>query len=143
MFRERAAAISLKVDKESANKPQGATNGPISDVKKCEKQELVASTEFRDKAIKVYKHIVRNHPQYPRLDNVLYSSLSITNRRANRRSKKIYKTLIQFPRSVRVPDTLVNLGEIFFTEGKAPQAVKSQARSDEPQGLIGLWVCAI
>ena len=109
LFRERAAAISLKAyDKEF--KCQQAAGSNERAYQRCEevrKQELVASTEFRDKAIKVYKHIVRNYPQYPRLDNVLYSlAFNYQQKGKPEAAKKIYKTLIQkFPRSVRVPDT--------------------------------------
>jgi TolA-binding protein len=127
LYRERASAISIKAfEEEDACMSRSEADAARA---ACEKQRIAVvngSKKFRDRAIKIYMHIVRNFPAYPRLDNVLYALAFNYQQKGNPDgAKKIYKTLIRkFPQSSRVPDTLVNFGEIIFQEGKADKAAR-------------------
>ncbi|MGC6415545.1 MAG: tetratricopeptide repeat protein [Bradymonadia bacterium] len=127
LFRERAAAISIAAY-EQEDVCLSTANTEAAQVA-CEEKKtrtVQSSQQYRDKAIELYMYIAKNFSDYPRLDNVLYALAFNYQQKGNPdAAKKIYRTLIQrFPRSARVPDTLVNFGEILFQDGEAAKAAQ-------------------
>ncbi|MEE2789083.1 MAG: tetratricopeptide repeat protein [Myxococcota bacterium] len=125
MFWERASSTDIRAFAEEEKCLERGGNEQT-----CEsaRKALVALSEkYRDDAIKVYKHIVRKFPNYPRLDGVLFAlAFNFQQKGKPQSAKKIYKTLIQrFPRSRHVPDTLLNFAEIYFEEGDVKVATKA------------------
>ena len=106
MFWERASSTDIQA---FADEEKCLERGGNEQNCEANRKALVARSEkYRDDAIKVYKHIVRNFPNYPRLDGVLFAlAFNFQQKGKPQAAKKIYKTLIQrFPRSRHVPDTL-------------------------------------
>ncbi|MEZ4434518.1 MAG: tetratricopeptide repeat protein [bacterium] len=128
MYWERASATEMRAFDTEEQCLRGAGNDALA--KQCtqtREQTAAGAQRYRDQAIEVYKHIVKNFPRYPRLDGVLFA-LAFNYQRKDQpdAAKKIYGELIRrYPRSVHVPDTLLNIGEIFFEDGKVAQAKKA------------------
>lgn len=128
MYWERASATEMRAFDTEEQCLRAAPNEAAA--KRCtatREAEAAGAQKYRDQAIEVYKHIVKNFPRYPRLDGVLFA-LAFNYQRKDQpdAAKKIYGELIRrYPRSVHVPDTLLNIGEIFFEDGKVAQAKKA------------------
>jgi len=128
MYWERASAMTLSAyDREEKCLAAVKRDGDEDLCIDSRNQTLDKSTNLRDQAIKVYKHIVKNHPRYPRLDQVLFA-LGFNYQRKDKpeAAKKIYATLIRrYPQSPQVPNTLLNFGELLFEDGRVDQALKA------------------
>ncbi len=128
MYWERASATDIRAF-DDEEKCLAAANSKGME-KRCVAQRekiLQGSQRCRDQAIKIYVHIVKNFPRYPRLDGVLFAlAFNYQQKEQPEKAKKIYIELIKrYPRSRHVPDTLLNVGEIFFDAGKVDQALKA------------------
>ncbi len=128
MYWERASATEMRAfDTEEQCLKQAPNEAAAKRCTQTREQTAAGAQRYRDQAIEVYKHIVKNFPRYPRLDGVLFA-LAFNYQRKDQpdAAKKIYGELIRrYPRSVHVPDTLLNIGEIFFEDGKVAQAKKA------------------
>lgn len=87
----------------------------------------------RKEAISVLKHLVREFPGYPQLDEVLFWLATSFMRGGDAEgAKRVFVELIRrYPRSARMADTLLNLGEIYFDGGQMDQAVIFYAKVAE------------
>jgi len=104
--------------------PSAAQTAPCEN----ERKRIQAESErYREQAIGVYKEIVRNFPNYPRLDSVLFAlAYNFQQKGELEGAKKIYVELVKrYPRSVHIADTLTNIGEIYFDAGDVDQAQKA------------------
>jgi tetratricopeptide (TPR) repeat protein len=84
----------------------------------AEKRDLEGqSLRLQDQALALYKAIVKQYPQYPRMDEVLFflaENLSKRNR-FDEDAMKAYRALVQrFPQSRYVPDCWMAFGEYYF-----------------------------
>jgi tetratricopeptide (TPR) repeat protein len=129
MYWERASSNEIRAfDEEGACLERaGGDKARENQCSAVRNQKLQLSEQYRDDAIKVYKAIVRNFPNYPRLDGVLFAlAFNYQQKKQPDAAKKIYAELIKrFPTSDHVPDALLNLGEIFFEEGNVDSALKA------------------
>lgn len=128
MYWERASSNDMAAFDAEEKCFQSAPND--AGAKRCTTQreaKTAQSQKYRDQAIEVYKHIVKNFPRYPRLDGVLFAlAYNYQRKQQPEAAKKIYGELIRrYPRSMHVPDTLLNIGEIFFEDGKVAQAKRA------------------
>ena len=128
MYWERASATDIRAF-DDEEKCLAAASGKAME-KRCvaQRQKIEQSSQrYRDQAIKIYVHIVKKFPRYPRLDGVLFAlAFNYQQKQQPEQAKKIYIELIKrYPRSIHVPDTLLNVGEIFFDAGKVDQALKA------------------
>lgn len=128
MYWERASATEMRAfDTEEQCLKSAPNDAAAAQCTKTREQTAAGAQQYRDQAIEVYKHIVKNFPRYPRLDGVLFA-LAFNYQRKDQpeAAKKIYGELIRrYPRSVHIPDTLLNIGEIFFEDGKVAQAKRA------------------
>lgn len=128
MYWERASATEMRAfDTEEQCLRSAPNDAASSRCTQTREQTAAGAQKYRDQAIEVYKHIVKNFPRYPRLDGVLFAlAFNYQRKEQPEAAKKIYGELIRrYPRSVHVPDTLLNIGEIFFEDGKVAQAKKA------------------
>ena len=80
---------------------------------------------YKRKALDLYARILKNYPQYPRKDEVLYN-LGSSHYEAGDEDEGIamYRSLIkQFPHSEYVPDAHLQLGEHFFRTNQLTHAI--------------------
>jgi tetratricopeptide (TPR) repeat protein len=128
MYWEQASATDMRAFEVEEKCLQSAPNPAAEKACTAEREATTAgSQKYRDKAIEVYKHIVKNFPRYPRLDGVLFAlGFNYQRKEQPDAAKKIYGELIRrYPSSVHVPDTLLNIGEIFFEDGQVAQAKRA------------------
>jgi TolA-binding protein len=127
MFWERASSRTIRAfDEEerclSAARGESAQNRCVA---KRKQGEAEAQAD-RDQAIKIYRAIVQNFPNYPKLDGVLFAlGYNYLRKGEAEGAKKIFAALIRrYPKSPYMPDTLLNLGEIYFEDGDVQAARK-------------------
>ena len=126
MYWERASAVGLNAfarEEECLEKSRG--NAGAEDACTKAREAAVASTQqYRDQAIKIYKHIVQKYPRYPRLDGVLFAlGYNFQQKGEPDSAKRIYIELIKrYPNSEHIADTLLNVGEIYFDAGQVDDA---------------------
>lgn len=128
LFWERSAAIRIRAfDEETACLQQARTEAAERQCIAERERKMAESGRYRDQAIQVYVDIVRNFPQYERLDAVLFAlAFNYQQKKEPEKAKKIYIEIIRrYPRSEHIPDTLLNVGEIFFEAGQVDQALKA------------------
>ena len=129
MYWQRSSDLTIRAfDKEGECLKRAAGNKAAEKTCEVEREKLQAAAQkYRDDAIKVYVDIVRNFPQYPRLDGVLFAlGYNYQQKQEPEKAKKIYIELIKrYPRSPHVADTLTNIGEIYFDAGEVEQALKA------------------
>jgi len=126
MYWERASATDIRAFDDEEKCLAAASSAALE--KRCVAQRekiLKSSQRYRDQAIKIYVHIVKNFPRYPRLDGVLFAlAFNYQQKGRPEQAKKIYIELIKrYPRSHHIPDTLLNVGEIYFDAGKVDSAL--------------------
>ena len=88
------------------------------------------SEAYKKQALTNYSYVLENHPEYPRLDEVLYI-MAYNQYDAGKKKKalKNYSKLIkQYPRSEYVSDSYLALGEHYFTANNLTKATKAQTR---------------
>lgn len=129
MYWQRSSDIFIRAyDKEKDCIDKAKGNVSAEKICTAERDKLLqTSQKYRDDAIKVYVDIVKNFPQYPRLDGVLFAlAYNYQQKQEPEKAKKIYIELIKrYPKSPHVADTLTNIGEIYFEAGEVDQALKA------------------
>jgi TolA-binding protein len=86
---------------------------------------------YKREALKLYDRILKEYPNYPRKDEVLYNlGSSLYESGEKTRGVEMYWTLIkQYKDSVFAPDAWLQLGEHFFNANKVNQAVKAYSEA--------------
>lgn len=132
MYWERASSISMNAfAKEEECLDRAAGNDSAAAACTNTRQAEVATTQnYRDQAIKIYRHIVQRFPQYPRLDTVLFAlGFNFQQKGDQDSAKRIYIELIKrYPNSDHVADTLLNVGEIYFEAGQVQDAATAYGK---------------
>jgi tetratricopeptide (TPR) repeat protein len=129
MYWQRSSDLFIRAyDREGECLKKAGGNKGAEKACEVERDRLLQSSQkYRDDAIKVYVDIVKNFPQYPRLDGVLFAlGYNYQQKQEPEKAKKIYIELIKrYPKSPHVADTLTNIGEIYFDAGEVEQALKA------------------
>jgi|GEM_PF-2230766 len=96
-------------------------------------QLLLESKRYQEEALALYERIVKNYPQYDRLDEVLYYlGVSLVDLNRETEAAQQYRLLIQrFPSSSFIPDAWLAIGEYFFNQNEQDKALKAYARAAE------------
>ncbi len=100
--------------------------GRCEQLKRLKQEDLRRSEQYRDKAIEVYKQIIRRFPSYSKLDHVLfYLGFNYKEKGDREAAQKIFTLLIKkYPRSKFIPDTLFSFGEFFFDIDQVEPALR-------------------
>lgn len=118
---EKARYLSLQENKEYDD-----AYGKWLEERRGEEPKLNAtrSVRYRKEALRLYQIILKNHPAYPRQDEVLFvSAYNLYEAGQQEEAVQSYTRLIeQFPRSRFVPDAYVQLGEHFFSHNDLGRA---------------------
>lgn len=92
---------------------------------------LKQSEAYKKQALTNYGYVLENHPEYPRLDEVLYI-MAYNEYLAGKKDEAIknYSKLIrQYPDSEYIPDSYLALGEHYFGENKLDKATKAYQKA--------------
>jgi tetratricopeptide (TPR) repeat protein len=86
-------------------------------------QELTAA---RESAIRTYATLVQDHPNFRRMDEVLFSlGFALEEMRQFDRARQVYFRLIKgFPQSKFIPNAYLSFAEYFFGEGQMQEALQ-------------------
>ncbi|MDW8360890.1 MAG: tetratricopeptide repeat protein [Myxococcales bacterium] len=97
-------------------------------VRQLEQQQRQAEEQLnaiRQDAIRAYATLVQDHPDYRRMDEVLFSlAFSLEEMRQFDRARQVYHRLIKgFPQSRFVPHAYLSFAEYYFAEGQMREAL--------------------
>ena len=125
MFWEQA--IDAQNEAMTAEQQCMRTAKTTSSMQRCQaalEGDLRGSKKFRTQAIEVYTYIVKQHPDYKRLDEVLLQlGINYLAKEQQNDATQVFRAIIsRYPRSRVIPEVLLKLGEIYFEEGKVNDA---------------------
>lgn len=112
------AAHSDEMDQEL--NAAGETGDPevLKEAEDKKQRLLDMQTEWRQKAIKIYKEIESKYPEYEKLDMVLFYLGNFLSQMGEVEAGYEYyvQLITRFPDSKYLPDTLVNIGDYYFEQ---------------------------
>jgi len=87
-------------------------------------------TQIRQEAIRTYATLVQDHPNFRRMDEVLFSlAFGLEELRQHDRARQVYHRLIKgFPQSRFVPHAYLSFAEFYFNEGDMRAATQFYAK---------------
>lgn len=107
-----------------------APNPPGCDVSAI-KADNTESAKWQEKSIKIYDQIIKNYPQYSRADDALfYYGQALNDLGRNEEAKNKFVDLVRtYPQSSHVADSYVLIGEYYFENNKAFEALQAYQRA--------------
>lgn len=91
-----------------------------------QRQASQALNQARQASIRTYAILVNDHPDYPRMDEVLFSlAFGLEEIREHDRARQVYHRLIKgFPQSRFIPHAYLSFAEFYFNEGEMRAALQ-------------------
>jgi len=89
--------------------------------------------EYRKEAITAYARLVQDHPNFKRMDEVLFAlGFALDEMRQKDKAREVYYKLIKsYPESKFVPNAYLSFAEHYFAEGDMPAASKFYGKVTE------------
>ena len=118
--------LSVKMDKWY----EAGGEGKQPDVKQS--ADYASFTKFEDKALKLYREILKRFPKFERNDEIFYNLGSALYQAGKKKQGiRMYVKLIKrYPKSQYGPDAYLQIGEHYFNDaGKLSQAIKAYAKA--------------
>lgn len=105
-------------------------------VKQLQAQQAEAQKkldEYRKESIKAYAQLVQDHPNFKRMDEVLFAlAFSLDEMKQNEKAREVYYRLIKnFPESRFVPNAYLSFAEHYFAQGDMQAASKFYSKVTE------------
>lgn len=112
-----ARARSLDEPMFQARRQKNA--GRFRQLKQQQQQAEQQLTQVRQESIRTYATLVQDHPDYRRMDEVLFSlAFGLEELRQFDRARQVYHRLIKgFPQSRFIPHAYLSFAEFYFNEG--------------------------
>lgn len=94
--------------------------------RQAQRQAEQQLNEARQAAIRTYAILVNDHPDFPRMDEVLFSlAFSLEEIREHDRARQVYHRLIKgYPQSRFIPHAYLSFAEFYFNEGEMRAALQ-------------------
>ncbi|MCC6810624.1 MAG: tetratricopeptide repeat protein [Deltaproteobacteria bacterium] len=91
------------------------------------------SKKLQQDAVADYKRVVKDYPQFERVDEVLYYlGVSLIELGQSEEASEYYRRLIsEFPNSQYVPDAWLAVGDFFFDKADLQKALKAYQKAEE------------
>lgn len=105
-------------------------------VKQLQDQQKVLekkNEEYRKEAIKAYAQLVQDHPNFKRMDEILFAlGFSLDEMKQNEKAREVYYRLIKnFPESKFVPNAYLSFAEHYFAQGDMTAAARFYGKVTE------------
>jgi tetratricopeptide (TPR) repeat protein len=115
---------------------QAKQAGDKAKVKQLTEQQLAAQKkldEYRTESVKSYAQLVQDHPNFKRMDEVLFAlAFSLGEMKQSDKSREVYYRLIKnFPESRFVPNAYLSFAEHYFQQGDMAAANKFYSKVTE------------
>ena len=115
---------------------QAKQAGDKTKVKQLTDQQLAAGKrleEYRTEAIKAYAQLVQDHPNFKRMDEILFAlAFSLEEMKQADKAREVYYRLIKnFPESKFVPNAYLSFAEHYFQQGDMQSASKFYSKVTE------------
>jgi tetratricopeptide (TPR) repeat protein len=110
--------------------------GDKATVKQLQDQQVAAQKkldEYRTESVKSYAQLVQDHPNFKRMDEVLFAlAFSLGEMKQNDKAREVYYRLIKnFPESKFVPNAYLSFAEHYFQQGDMQAASKFYSKVTE------------
>ena len=98
---------------------QAKNAGRVQQLRQQQQQAEQGLTRYRQEAIRTYARLVRDYPNYRRMDEVLFSlAFGLEEMRQFDRARQVYHRLIKgHPQSRFIPHAYLSFGEFYFGDG--------------------------
>jgi len=98
----------------------------VRDLQRQQQQAQQELDRYRQEGIRTYATLVQDHPQYNRMDEVLFSlAFALEEMREYDRARRVYYRLIRdYPQSKFVPHAWLAFAEYYFNEGEMREAIQ-------------------
>lgn len=98
-----------------------------------QKQLEKKNEEYRKEAIKAYAQLVQDHPNFKRMDEILFAlGFSLDEMKQNEKAREVYYRLIKnFPESKFVPNAYLSFAEHYFAQGDMEAASRFYGKVTE------------
>ncbi len=98
---------------------QSKNAGRVQQIRQQQQQAEQQLNRFREEAIRTYARLVRDYPNYGRMDEVLFSlAFGLEEMRQYQRARQVYHRLIKgYPQSRFIPHAYLSFAEFYFGEG--------------------------
>jgi tetratricopeptide (TPR) repeat protein len=133
---EMQTAANAKV--RSFDEPifQAKQAGDKARVKQLQDQQVAASKNldmYRTEGIKAYAQMVQDHPNFKRMDEVLFAlAFSLDEMKQSDKAREVYYRLIKnFPESKFIPNAYLSFAEHYFAQGDMQAATKFYGKVTE------------
>ncbi|MDP3276506.1 MAG: tetratricopeptide repeat protein [Deltaproteobacteria bacterium] len=105
---------------------QARNNGEVQNIQRRQQQLLTEARDQRAQLTRVFETLVSDHPNYNRMDAVLfYLAFAYQEGRNMDQARRVYLLLIQrFPQSQYVPNAYLSFAEFFFEQGDMESAAQ-------------------
>ncbi len=105
---------------------QAENAAKMRDLRQQQQQTEQRLTSVREEAIRTYATLVQDHPNYGRMDEVLFSlAYGLDELRQHDRARQVYSRLIKgYPASRFVPHAYLSFAEFFFNEADMGAALQ-------------------
>lgn len=100
--------------------------GRVRQLRQRQQQAQAQLNRLREEAIRTYATLVQDHPDYRRMDEVLFSlAFGLEELRQHDRARQVYHRLIKgFPQSRFIPHAYLSFAEYYFNEGDMRAAIQ-------------------
>lgn len=128
-----ASAKVRSFDEPIYQAQQAKDKEKVKQLQAQQKQAEAKLNEYRKEAIKAYAQLVQDHPNFKRMDEVLFAlAFSLDEMRQNDKAREVYFRLIKnFPESRFVPNAYLSFAEHYFAQGDMAAASKFYAKVTE------------
>lgn len=108
-----------ELDEEIFQARQAKNAGRVQQLQQQQRQHEQNLNRYREEAIRTYARLVRDYPNYGRMDEVLFSlAFGLEEMRQFQRARQVYHRLIKgFPQSRFIPHAYLSFAEYYFGEG--------------------------
>ncbi len=127
LYFEKQTQLNVRVrgfDERIFQARQRKNGGAVRQLEQEQRQAEQAVDGVRQEAIRTYAQLVQDHPDFPRMDEVLFSlAFGLEEMRQVDRARQVYYRLIKnHPNSRFVPHAWLSFAEFYFGEGEMENA---------------------
>lgn len=125
----RTRALDEPIFQAKKQKNQARANALVKQQAALEKE----TARWRQEALRKYAILVRDHKNYPRMDEVLFSlAFGLEETGQFERAREVYYRLIkEHPKSRFIPNAYLSFAEYYFAQGKMADALKFYAKVND------------
>jgi tetratricopeptide (TPR) repeat protein len=132
-LQQQASAKVRSYDEPIFQARQKKDKAKLKQLTDAQKKAQASLDEYRKESITAYARLVQDHPNFKRMDEVLFAlGFALDEMRQRDKARDVYYRLIKnYPESKFVPNAYLSFAEFYFAEGDMPAANKFYGKVTE------------